>query len=220
MTVPTGTLTVVVHHELDITRIGLRTLIDAESDLEVVADISEVGRIPDLLDRLQPQVLIMSLNAIKVLESPVASARRPRHRPAMLILAAQWDERAVNDALRLGARGIVCDRDAARFVVDAARAVGHGGAFLSPLAITRLIDRIVDNLPDADAVDRIRLADLTNRECEVLRFLATGLTTNELAETLGVTAATVKSHLSHILGKLGVRDRVQAAALAHRAGLR
>lgn len=222
MVLPSAVTTVALYHEFDIARTGLRAMFDAEPDLDVMADTGDIDRVGAMVRQWDPDVLIMSIDGIGVLDALGQPGEQSRSRPALVALVAlvtTWDEEALIRALQFGVRGVACYGDAGRFVVDAVRAVARGEAFLAPTAATRLLDRMVERLPDVDAVTQIRLADLTRREHEVLYLVAGGLTTNEMARTLGVSGATVKSHLSRLLMKLGMRERVQAAALAHRAGL-
>lgn len=219
MPLPPTVTTVGICHEFDITRTGLRAMLDAEPDLDVIADTGDVDRICSMVGQSDPDVLIVSISAVEALTTLDQLDDRHRNRPAVVALVTERDEEALLRALLLGVRGVAHFGDAGRFVVEATRAVARGDAFLAPTAATLLIDRIVESLPDAEAVTRIRRADLTRREHEVLHLVAAGLTTSEMARTLGITGATVKSHLSRLLMKLGMRERVQAAALAHRAGL-
>lgn len=219
MPLPSAVTKVGIYHEFDITRTGLRATVDAEPDLDVIADTGEIERIGSIVGQWDPDVLILSISAVQEFKALDQLTVRRRNRPALVALVTDWDEEVLIRALQLGVRGIAHFGDAGRFVVEATRAVARGDAFLAPTAATLLIDRIVESLPDAEAINRIRLADLTRREQEVLHLVAAGLTTSEMARALGVTGATVKSHLSRLLMKLGIRERVQAAALAHRAGL-
>ncbi|WP_305787958.1 LuxR C-terminal-related transcriptional regulator [Symbioplanes lichenis] len=212
-----GPLTVVVHHEADLTRAGLRAVIGTEPDLAVLGDTGRVDEMVGMVGRLRPDVLMTSMDGIGEFEPLGRLCAHWRRRPPVVVLVDDYDESAVIQVLRLGLRGIVHNDHVGRFVVDAVRAVARGEAFLAPAATSFLLDRLVESLPDAEAVRRIEHAELTGREREVLRLVAEGLTTSEMALKLGVTAGTVKSHLSRVLNKLGMRERGQAAALAHRA---
>jgi DNA-binding NarL/FixJ family response regulator len=110
-------------------------------------------------------------------------------------------------------------RDSARMLAETVRAVANGQAFLAPSVTGNLLDQVVGRVPMVDATIDFKLASLTRREREVLELLASGKTTAEMATRMSVSPPTIKSHVSRLLDKLGLRDRVQAAVFACRAGL-
>jgi DNA-binding NarL/FixJ family response regulator len=146
-----------------------------------------------------------------------ATRRLPNQR--ILILTTFGLDEYIIDALRAGASGFLLKDAPTAEVVQAVRSVAAGDAVLSPSITRQLLDQVGRRLPAA--VDRApdALAQLTEREQEVLRMLAAGLANAEIAEALIVSEATVKSHVSNLLGKLGLRDRVQAVIFAYESRL-
>jgi DNA-binding NarL/FixJ family response regulator len=146
-----------------------------------------------------------------------ATRRLPRQR--VLILTTFGLNEYIIDALRAGASGFLLKDAPTAEVVQAVRAVAAGDAVLSPAITRQLLDQVGRRLPAA--VDRTpdALSQLTEREQQVLRMLAGGLANAEIAEALVVSEATVKSHVSNLLGKLGLRDRVQAVIFAYESRL-
>jgi DNA-binding NarL/FixJ family response regulator len=142
-----------------------------------------------------------------------ATRRQPRER--VLILTTFGLDDYIIDALRAGASGFLLKDAPTQEVVDAVRAVAAGDAVLSPGITRQLLDQVGRRLPGAVSRAPGPLAELTDREQEVLRLLAAGLTNAEIAGALVVSEATVKSHVSNLLGKLGLRDRVQAVIYAY-----
>ena len=127
-------------------------------------------------------------------------------------------DRAVVNALGLGARGLVSVEDSQEYVVDAVRAVAGGKAFVTPVLATTVLDRLALHVPQVPTAAEV-LTRLTDRELVVLRLLAVGRTTSDIAGDLHVTRATVKSHVSHMLLKLGLKERLQAVVLAYASGI-
>ena len=147
-----------------------------------------------------------------------ATRRLPRQR--VLILTTFGLDEYIIDALRAGASGFLLKDAPTQEVVAAVRAVAAGDAVLSPAVTRQLLDQVGRRLPAAVSRDaRRRSPQLTEREQQVLRMLAAGLTNAEIAEALVVSEATVKTHVSNLLGKLGLRDRVQAVIYAYETGL-
>jgi DNA-binding NarL/FixJ family response regulator len=136
----------------------------------------------------------------------------------VIILTTYDLDEYVYDAIRAGASAFLLKDVQPTQLVDAIRVVAAGDALLAPSVTRRLLDRFARSLPDRGAAPA-SLSNLTEREVEVLRSLANGLSNAELAEHLFVSEATVKTHVSNLLRKLGVRDRVQAVILAYDAGL-
>jgi DNA-binding NarL/FixJ family response regulator len=137
----------------------------------------------------------------------------------VLILTTFDLDEYVFEALRAGASGFLLKDVQPAQLVDAVRVVARGEALLAPTVTRRLLDRFARSLPGAPEPPAPELAGLTDREREVLALLAEGLSNAELAERLFLSETTVKTHVSSILRKLGLRDRVQAVVLAYQAGL-
>jgi DNA-binding NarL/FixJ family response regulator len=140
--------------------------------------------------------------------------------PARIIVLTTYDaDEYVFAALRAGASGFMLKDVRPAELVDAIRIVARGDALLAPSVTRRLLDRFADTLPGPDAAPPPDLGELTEREVEVLRLVALALSNAEIAKRLVLTEATVKTHVSSVLRKLGLRDRVQAVVLAYDVGL-
>ena len=140
--------------------------------------------------------------------------------PARVVVLTTYDaDEYVFAALRAGASGFMLKDVRPTELVDAIRVVAGGDALLAPSVTRRLLDRFADTLPGPDAAPPPDLEELTEREVEVLRLVALALSNAEIAERLVLTEATVKTHVSSVLRKLGLRDRVQAVVLAYDVGL-
>jgi DNA-binding NarL/FixJ family response regulator len=140
--------------------------------------------------------------------------------PARIIVLTTYDaDEYVFAALRAGASGFMLKDVRPAELVDAIRVVAGGDALLAPSVTRRLLDRFADTLPGPDAEPPPDLGELTEREVEVLRLVALALSNAEIAKRLVLTEATVKTHVSSVLRKLGLRDRVQAVVLAYDVGL-
>jgi DNA-binding NarL/FixJ family response regulator len=146
-----------------------------------------------------------------------ATRRLPRQR--VLILTTFGLDEYIIEALRAGASGFLLKDAPTREVVDAVRAVAAGDAVLAPAVTRQLLDQVGRRLPAAVSRTPDGLAELTDREQEVLRMLAVGMSNAEIANALVVSEPTVKTHVSNLLGKLGLRDRVQAVIYAYESGL-
>jgi DNA-binding NarL/FixJ family response regulator len=146
-------------------------------------------------------------------------ATRRLTRSRVLILTTFGLDEYIIDALRAGAAGFILKDSQVSDLVAAVLAVADGDAVLSPAVTRRLLDQVARRLPVAVDRDRGRLVELTERELAVLRMLAAGLSNAEIAAALVVSEATTKSHVSKVLQKLGLRDRVQAAIFAYESGL-
>jgi DNA-binding NarL/FixJ family response regulator len=182
---------------------------EAEDGAEAVA----------LARSLQPDVILMDvrmpkLDGIEATRRIVASGSAAR----VLILTTYDLDEYVYAAIRAGASGFLLKDVEPAQLVDAVRVVARGDALLAPTVTRRLLERFADALPGAPTVPA-ELVSLTRREREILELVATGLSNAEIAERLVLGETTVKSHVSSVLRKLGLRDRVQAVVLAYQAGL-
>jgi DNA-binding NarL/FixJ family response regulator len=140
------------------------------------------------------------------------------HAQVLVLTTYDLDEYVVG-ALRAGASGFLAKDVPADDLVAAIRTVAAGEAVVAPRILKRLLERFADTLPDPDAPPPRDLRVLTDREREVLTHLARGLSNAEIARALSVSETTVKTHVGHVLTKLGLRDRVQAVVLAYETGL-
>jgi DNA-binding NarL/FixJ family response regulator len=198
---------------------GFRMILDAKEDMEVVGEAGEGAEAVALVEQLRPDVVLMDvrmpgMDGIEATRRIVASGS-----PARIVMLTTYDaDEYVFAALRAGASGFLLKDVRPPELVEAIRIVGRGDALLAPSVTRRLLDRFVGALPDS-APPLPDLGELTERELEILKFVALALSNAEIAARLHLTEATVKTHVSSVLRKLGLRDRVQAVVLAYDVGL-
>jgi DNA-binding NarL/FixJ family response regulator len=201
-------------------RSGFRMILEAREDIEVVGEAEDGAQALELARRRRPDVILMDVRMPRL--DGVEATRRlvEEGSEARILILTTFDlDEYVYEALRAGASGfLVKDLEAAQ-LVEAIRVVARGEALLAPTVTRRLLDRFAHVLPGSPGEPPPELSSLTERELEVLRLLASGLSNAELAERLFLSETTVKTHVSSILRKLGLRDRVQAVVLAYQAGL-
>jgi DNA-binding NarL/FixJ family response regulator len=208
---------VLVADDQSMVRAGFRMLLTGEADIEVVAEASNGLEAVAEAKRCDPAVILMDiqmpeidgLEATRRILAANSSAR-------ILILTTFGLDEYVYEALRAGASGFVLKDDPAEQLIAAVRTVAAGNALLSP-AITKRVIRQFTRIP-RPAPPR-ELDELTEREHEILRLIATGLSNAEIGQALFISETTVKTHVTHILQKLGLRDRVQAVVLAYQTRL-
>ncbi len=191
----------------ELVRAGVVSILEAEPDISVVAEAVSGGNMGALIRRHTPNVVVSEVEGAlrSFSELPVV---------AMCESVAELDH-----VVRIGVRGIVLRSDARRQLVRAVREVVAGNAYIAPSAAGYVLDQLGARIPAIDPTLSRGFELLTAREREVLRLIALGSSTAEVAHTLRRSRATVKSHISHLLAKLGVQDRGQAIALAYRVGL-
>jgi DNA-binding NarL/FixJ family response regulator len=209
-------LRVLIADDQPLMRAGFRTVLEATGQMEVVAEAEDGEQAVQAARSLRPDVLLMDIR-MPNLDGIEATRRLPGHK--VLILTTFGLDDYIVDALRAGASGFILKDVPAEELVHAVRVVAAGDALLSPEVTRRLLDRVGRRLPAPVAAQPDALADLTEREREVLELLARGLSNSEIADALVVGDATVKTHVSRVLAKLGLRDRVQAVVLAYEIGL-
>jgi len=200
-------------------RSGFRMILEARDDMEVVGEAEDGAEAVELARQLDPDVVLMdvrmpNLDGVEATRRIVSAGSRAR----ILILTTFDLDEYVYEAIRAGASGFLLKDVRPPQLVEAIRVVADGEALLAPTVTRRLLDRFAAAFP-ADEPAAPALDALTARELEILKLLASGLSNAELAERLVVGETTVKTHVSSILRKLGVRDRVQAVVLAYDAGL-
>jgi DNA-binding NarL/FixJ family response regulator len=208
-------LRVVIADDQPMMRAGFKAVLEATGDIEVVAEAANGADAVAAAQRHAPDVVLMDVR-MPEMDGIEATRRLPRQR--VLILTTFGLDEYIIAALRAGASGFLLKDAPTEQVVDAVRAVAAGDAVLSPAVTRRLLDQVGRRLPAAVSRET-GLDALTEREREVLRMLAAGLSNQEIAQALVVSEATVKSHVSSLLGKLGLRDRVQAVIFAYETGL-
>jgi len=211
------TIGVLVVDDQAMVRAGFRMLLSREPDLDVVGEACDGLEALEQAEALRPTVVLMDVRMPRL--DGLAATRRLLARddpPRVLVLTTFDLDEYVFEALQAGASGFVLKDDPPEHLVAAVRTVAAGDAMLSPAITRRVIDRFtrLARPARADALDA-----LTTRELDVLRFVAQGLSNGEIARELFISEGTVKTHVGHLLQKLGLRDRVQAVVLAYRCGL-
>jgi DNA-binding NarL/FixJ family response regulator len=210
------TLRLLVADDQALMRAGFRMILEAQPDLRVVAEAADGVEAVELAQRHRPDVVLMDIRMPRM-DGVEATRRLAGHR-VLILTTFNLDEYVV-EALRAGASGFLLKDAPPEELVRAVRVVAAGEALLSPAVTRTLLDRVVQRLPAAGAPVPAVLDELTERELEVLRLVARGLSNSEIAAHLVVGETTVKTHVSHLLDKLGLRDRVQAVVLAYELGL-
>lgn len=213
------TARVVLADDQPLVRAGFRMILEAEDDIDVAGEASDGEEAVAVTRQLQPDVVLMDIQMPKVdgLEATRRIAQDASTDSRILILTTFERDDYVFEALRAGASGFMLKNAAPEDLVRAVRVVATGDALLDPAITRRVIEDYAQRA--APRKDHARLARLTEREREVLRLLATGKSNAELAAHLYLGEGTVKTHVSHVLGKLGLRDRVQAVVFAYETGL-
>jgi DNA-binding NarL/FixJ family response regulator len=201
-------------------RSGFRLILESREDLEVVGEAEDGREAIELARRLDPDVILMDVR-MPNLDGVEATRRLVRggSRARILILTTFDLDEYVYEAIRAGASGFLLKDVQPAQLVEAIRVVAAGDALLAPSVTRRLLDRFAHTLPGAAERPPPELESLTERELEILKLLAGGLSNAELAQRLFLSETTVKTHISSVLRKLGLRDRVQAVVLAYEAGL-
>jgi len=202
----------------ELVRTGFRMILDAEPDIEVVGEASDGEAALALVAETEPDVVLMDVRMPRMdgIEATrfIGGFDDP---PRILILTTFDIDDYVYEALRAGASGFLLKDTPADDLAAAVRVVASGEALLAPSVTRRLIEEFA-NRPDS-TVPTASLGELTERESEVLVQIARGMSNAEIAKELFVSEATVKTHVSHILTKLDLRDRVQAVVVAYESGL-
>ncbi|MFC9434234.1 response regulator [Nocardia sp. NPDC057030] len=211
-------ITVVLVEDQALVRAGFRMVVDSQPDMRVVGEAGDgLTGVAEVV-RAAPEVVVMDVRMPRLdgLEATrrILSLDRP---PKVLVLTTYDLDDYAMAAVRAGASGFLLKDAPAEDFLSAVRHVHAGDAVLAASTTRRLIDRLA---PPVNQAARQQVAGLTERETAVLHELASGLSNAEIAAALAVGEGTVKTHVRHILTKLGVRDRVQAVIVAHEAGLR
>ena len=214
------TIRVLLVDDQPLLRTGFRLILQTEPDIEVVGEAAD-GQVALAQARaLHPDVVLMDIRMPRM--DGVEATRRLAEldaAPRVLVLTTYDLDEYVVESLRAGASGFLLKDVPAEDLVDAVRVVHRGEAVVAPRVTRRLLDRFARQLPAATAAPATPLPSLTEREHQVLLLVARGLSNAEIAAELVLSETTVKTHVSNVLMKLGLRDRVQAVVLAYERGL-
>ncbi|HEV6953329.1 MAG TPA: response regulator transcription factor [Promicromonospora sp.] len=200
-------------------RTGFATILDAQPDIEVVGECGDGRAAVDLARRLRPDLVVMDVRmpVLDGIEATRLLAGADVEEPVKVLVVTTFNlDEYVYEALRAGASGFLLKDAPAAQILQGVRTVASGAALLAPEVTRRLVGRYAERIRPAGAPDD---SGLTPRELEVLRLIADGLSNAEIAERLVISQETVKTYVSRILTKLGLRDRVQAVVHAFRTGL-
>jgi DNA-binding NarL/FixJ family response regulator len=208
---------VLVADDQSMVRAGFRMLLSGEPDIEVVAEASNGLEAVDKAARFRPTVVLMDIRMPELDGLEATKRILAADDAARILILTTFDlDEYVYEALRAGASGFVLKDDPPEQLLAAVRTVAGGEALLSPTVTKRVIKQFT-HIP-RPAPPR-QLDDLSERELDVFRLIARGLSNAEIGRELYISEATVKTHITHILQKLNLRDRVQAVVLAHETGL-
>jgi DNA-binding NarL/FixJ family response regulator len=210
---------VVIADDQGMVRAGLRSLLEGEPDIQVVSEAADGQQALAAVGAHRPDVVLMDIR-MPTLDGLEATRRLVADQtPARILILTTFDlDEYVFEALRAGASGFLLKDAPAEDLVAAIRTLAAGDALLAP-AVTRRVIEAFAQLPAPDPATQQRLAALSPREVEVLRLLARGCSNAEIARRLVVSDATAKTHVSNVLTKLGLRDRIQAVIFAYDTGL-
>ncbi|MEU1048540.1 response regulator transcription factor [Streptomyces sp. NPDC005897] len=212
---------VVVADDQQLVRSGFSMILEAQPDIEVVAEAGDGAEAVAAVERHAPDVLLLDIR-MPVMDGLDAARRVCARSACKVVMLTTFDlDEYVYEALYAGASGFLLKDVRRDDLVHAVRVVAAGDSLLAPAVTRRLVADIVRRRREeaAASVTPRRLEVLTAREVETLRLLARGLSNSEIATTLFVSEHTVKTHVSNVLGKLGLRDRVQAVICAYETGL-
>ena len=208
---------VLVADDQAMVRAGFRLLLAGEPDIDVVAEARTGAEAVEKAARFDPAVVLMDIRMPEL--DGIAATRRilAADATARILILTTFDlDEYVYEALRAGASGFVLKDDPPEQLIDAIRTVAAGNALLSPSVTKRVIEQFARRPRPAPPAG---LDELTAREQDVFRLLARGLSNAEIGQELFISEGTVKTHVTHVLQKLGLRDRVQAVVLVYRSGL-
>jgi DNA-binding NarL/FixJ family response regulator len=207
---------ILIADDQSLVRAGFRLVLENHDDMEVVGEASNGREAVHSAGRLAPDVVLMDIRMPELDGIGATREITARHDARVLVLTTYDLDEYVYDALQAGASGFLLKDTPPAQLVDGIRSVAQGEALLAPTVTRRLIEEFArlarrEKPPELD--------ELTPRELEVLKLLARGMSNAEIAAELILSETTVKTHVTHVLGKLNLRDRVQAVVLAYESGL-
>ncbi len=210
---------VLIADDQALVRGGFRLILEAQKDIEIVGEAADGREALALAKQLEPDVILMDirmpeLDGLEATRRLIAGGGGPR----VLMLTTFGEDEYVYDAMKAGASGFLLKDIRPEQLAEAVRVSAAGDALLAPAITRRLIEEFVRR-PAPGAASSPELSRLTERELEVLKLVARGLSNAEIASELFLSEATVKTHITHLLTKLDLRDRVQAVVLAYESGL-
>jgi DNA-binding NarL/FixJ family response regulator len=214
------TVRVLIADDEALVRSGIRLIVEGQSDMEVVGEASDGAQAVLLVRDTGPDVVLMDVRMPQVngLEATRRIVQAGAATVRVLMLTTFDRDEYLYDAMKAGASGFLLKSAPPEELIHAIRVVVHGDTLLAPAITRRLVEDFVRRPPPGSATPP-GLDDLTDREVEVLRLLAEGLSNADLARRLFLSEGTVKTHVNRILTKLGLRDRVQAVVVAYESGL-
>ena len=211
---------VLVADDQAMVRGGFRMILETEADMELVGEAADGLRALELARRTRPDVVVMDIRMPQL--DGIAATRRLLDEldppPHVLIVTTFDDDASLYEALRSGAGGFLLKNAPPEELIEAVRTLAAGEGLLCTAVTRRVIEEFARRSPPTDAAAEA-LSELTEREVEVLRLMARGLSNAEIAAQLVISPGTAKTHVGRILMKLGLRDRVQAVVLAYDSGL-
>ena len=208
---------VVIADDQAMVRAGFRMIVASQKDMEVAGEASDGQEAIELVRREKPDVVLMDVRMPRL--DGIAATRQVADATRVVILTTFELDEYVFDALAAGASAFLLKAAPPKDLIKAIRIVAGGDALLAPSVTRRLIEEFARRPQPAAGKKPKQLESLTERELEVLREVARGLSNSEIAQRLHVSETTVKTHVAHLLDKLELRDRVQAVILAYEAGL-
>ena len=212
-------ISVLVADDQELVRTGFRVILDSEPDIEVIGEAGDGREAVEAAKQLKPDVVLMDIR-MPVLDGLAATREivtGPDTGPRVLILTTFDLDEYVYEALRSGASGFMLKDNPADQLITGIRVIAEGEALLAPQITRRLISEFARRHPSSAKPERLRI--LTDRETEVFILVGRGLSNTEIAAELHVAETTVRTHVGHLLTKLGLRDRVQAVVLGYESDL-
>ena len=200
-------------------RAGIHMILEAENDIKVVGEVEDGAKAIAATRHLKPDVVLMDIQmpVMNGLDATRQITLTPGNTSRVLILTTFERDDYVFEALRAGASGFILKNAPPEDLVEAVRVIAEGNALLAPSVTRRIINEFAQRPPRTNFKDNLK--QLTEREIEVMKLIAKGKNNSEIAADLFVSEATVKTHISNLLNKLDLRDRVQAVVYAYESGL-